>query len=308
MDRLNPLAPVVLFAYDRPEHLRMTLKALSQNTLANQSELFIYCDGPKDNAKESGRKVIDEVRKIAREQLWCKQVHVIESERNKGLANSIIDGVTDIVNRYGKVIVLEDDLVTSPGFLKYMNDALELYQDDERVMHVTGYMFPVGKKLPETFFYEVPHCWGWGTWARSWAYFSNDIDEIYGYWSSRWNEFNKWGGDDLQRQLTNNYTGKLNTWFVKWHAAVLRRNGLTLYPCRSLVNNIGWDGTGDNCRSSTKYIVTDMPDSIHVSRSSITESRKAAHAIRVFQAGHWYSKRYRNKVLNRLKGLFHSKP
>jgi len=297
-------APIVVFAYNRPWHLKQTLEALSHNELAEQSELFIFCDGPKKDANEEDMKMISEVREVAREQEWCGQVQVIEADSNKGLACSIVDGVTEIVNRFGNIIVLEDDMITSPGFLKYMNDALTLYRDDGRVMHVTGYMFPVRKKLPETFFYEVPHCWGWGTWARSWALFSNDIDELYGYWSSRWDVFNKWGGDDLQRQLTNNYKRNLNTWFVKWHAAVLRKDGLSLYPHRSLINNIGWDGSGGNCMPSKKYDVENMPNSIDVFRVPIVENRKAARAIRVFQSGHWYSKRYRKKVISHIKHLF----
>ena len=151
----NYLAPIVLFVYDRPWHTNQMLDSLAANKLADQSVLYIYSDGPKENSTIEQLKRINDVRELIRERKWCKEVNIVESKKNKGLANSIVDGVTEIVNRYGKIIVLEDDLVLSKGFLKYMNDSLSFYQNNNEVMHISGYMEPVNSNLPETFFLIV---------------------------------------------------------------------------------------------------------------------------------------------------------
>lgn len=301
------LSPIIVFAYNRPDHLSATLDALSKNELADQSVLYIFTDGPKEGASEECLQRIAAVREIAHLQNWAKETFVVETESNKGLATSIITGVTEVVNRYGRVIVLEDDMVTSPGFLRYMNDALEMYKDDEKVMHITGYMFPVKHqdKLPETFFYEVPQCWSWATWDRAWKYFSDDIDELFEYWSKDWKRFNHWGDHTLEQQLTANYNRTLRTWFVKWHAMVLRMDGLTLWPRQSLVHNIGFDGSGENCGTYNRQETKMLAPSIQVDRiTPIRENKRAARYIKVYQSGHWYSKRYRVRLLNRIKKLF----
>ena len=139
---MNALAPIIVFCYNRPDHLEQTLESLSCNELADQSILYIYCDGPKSDASDEMRQKIADVRLVARKRQWCKEVHVVEREENVGLMNNIVGAVTEIVNQYGRVIVLEDDMLTSPGTLRYFNDALELYKDEDKVMHIVSYMFP----------------------------------------------------------------------------------------------------------------------------------------------------------------------
>lgn len=148
------MAPVVLFVYNRPMHTEQTLEALHQNELADESILYIYADGPKGNLTKDAIEKIIRTRRVIRKKKWCKEVHIIESTHNKGLADSIISGVTDTVNRYGKAIVLEDDVVTSKGFLRYMNDALVMYEHDAGAMHISGFIpYTRGAAaLPETFF------------------------------------------------------------------------------------------------------------------------------------------------------------
>lgn len=300
------LAPVIVFAYNRPDHFRQTLEALAKNDLASESVLYIYCDGPKEGVSKEVLTQISEVRTIAHKQSWAKETHVIESDINKGLADSIIGGVTEIVNQYGRVIVLEDDMITSKGFLRYMNDALETYKNDEKVMHITGYMFPIEKKLPETFFYEVPHCWSWATWQRAWKYFSNDIDALYNHWKNDWDTFNHWGDANLQKQLENNYKGTLYTWFIKWHAVVLAMGGLTLWPRKTLVYNIGCDGTGENCSSWHKFDTPKRAEYIKVERlNDILESRRAYRLIKNFRYGRWYNKRRREAFARKILNFLH---
>ena len=147
-----PLAPIILFCYNRPEHTRKTLLSLKQNYLAEQSTLIIYVDGPKAEASEEQKNRIAEVKKVIREDQWCKDVMIIESDTNKGLASSVMQGVTETVNKYGKVIVLEDDLVSDTWFLKFMNEALTVYENSSDVACISGYIYPVKGILPETFF------------------------------------------------------------------------------------------------------------------------------------------------------------
>lgn len=255
MDKMN-LAPIVLFVYNRPYHTEQTLMALQKNDLALDSELFIFADGPKVNATIEQLEKIEQVRKVIRKKQWCGKVHIIESEENKGLADSIVGGVTDIVNKYGKLIVLEDDIVTQKGFLRYMNDALNIYEEDQRVMHISGYMCPYkGVKLPENFFYSLPFPWGWATWRRAWKYFNGDANYLYKYFNGNnlWDYFNTAGTDYLQYQLEANVRGELKTWFVKWHASIMMEGGLTLFPHRSLVHNMGFDSTGVHCGQTNKF-------------------------------------------------------
>lgn len=308
------LAPIVIFSYDRPDHLSKTLDALAKNTFANESELFIYCDGAKERFAINGKRLanydayvarIVENRKVAHAASGFKKVTIIEREKNVGLKANIVGAVTEIVNQYGRVITLEDDIVTSPGYLQFMNEALEIYKDDEQVMHISGYMWPHRWPLPETFFYEVPYPGGgWATWARAWKYYNDEAAELYHYWENRWSEFNKFGGDYLQKQLVANYEGRMNTWFIKWHAVMLQRGGLTLYPGKSLTNNIGFDEFATNCTPINTFDVIPVSE-VRVMRRPMCESWIATHEIYAFYQGRWYNKRRRNAVFKRIKDIIY---
>ena len=302
---MTNLAPIIVFCYNRPWHVEQTLEALSRNLLADQSVLYIYCDGPKSDASDEMRKKIAEVRQVVRKRQWCKEVHVVEREENVGLMNNIVDAVTEIVNQYGRVITMEDDIITSKGYLRFMNEALELYKDDEQVMHISGYMWPHKHKLPDTFFYEVPYPGGgWATWQRAWKHYTDDTKSLYDYWCTRWDEFNKFGGDYLQSQLEKNYRGVMKTWFIKWHAVMLQRGALTLYPGQSLTNNIGFDELGTNCYTTDKFDVVPV-DYVEIKRIPIKENKRAAREIYAFYQGRWYNRRRRTQLINKVLLFFH---
>lgn len=245
-------APIVLFVYNRPAHTRRLIESLLCNSLAVDSDLFIFSDGP---ARESDRLKVAEVRRYLAEISGFRSVAIHESTENQGLARSIILGVTRVVNEYGKVIVLEDDLVVSPHFLSYMNDALVDYSEADQVMHVSGYWFPVvSEQLPETFFLPVPSSWGWATWARAWRYFEKNPQELKNTFTMKdIRRFNLDGANDFWEQVLHNLNGKANTWAIFWYAAIFRRNGLCLYPSRSLVQNNGSDGSGVHCLITDIY-------------------------------------------------------
>jgi len=245
------LAPIVLFVYNRPRHTQQTVEALQKNELAKGSQLFIYSDESKD---EDARKNVDEVRKYIDKIDGFKKVTIIKREKNWGLADSIIDGVTKIVNEYGKIIVLEDDLVTSTYFLKFMNDGLGLYENEEQVASIHGYIYPI-ENLPTSFFIKGADCWGWATWKRAWDIFEPDGQKLLNELNSRKLEkeadFNN--SYDYTQMLKDQIDGKNNSWAIRWYMSAFLKNMLTLYPGKSFVQNIGTDGSGTHCGISNNH-------------------------------------------------------
>jgi len=277
-------APIVLFVFNRPAHTQDLLETLEKCRLSDKSRLIIYADGPKENALEDEKEKINEVRRIVKSRKWCGEVEIHESEKNRGLANSIIAGVGDILNKYGKAIILEDDLHLSPGFLEFMNHALTLYNDDEKVMHISGYMFPVKTKLPPTFFLMSTTCWGWATWQRSWKYFNSSAAELQRQLisSGRMDEFSFNNSTSFISQLEDNVSGKLKTWAIKWHASVVLQSGLCLHPFPSLVRNSGNDGSGTN-GSIFEVQDQEITDHIEVKPIPIEENKSARKAFEILQ-------------------------
>ena len=248
------LAPIVLFTYNRPWHTRQTIEALKKNELASESELFIFSDGPKD---ENAVTKVNEVRDYIKTIDGFKKINIIEREKNWGLANNIIDGVTKIVNEYGKIIVLEDDLVTSPYFLTFMNEALEYYKDERKVMNISGYNFTVNKEnLPDNFFLKPTSGWGWATWNRAWKFYKKDADYyIKIFTKDMIKDFNLNGAYNYFDQIIQNKKGTINTWAIFWYASVYLQEGLSLHPRDSYIKNIGHDGTGVHCGKSDVFNV-----------------------------------------------------
>lgn len=240
---IKSLAPIALFAYNRLDHLQRTVNALKKNIYAQNSILICFSDGARTPADEGN---VSAVRAYLHEVDGFLDVRVIEREKNMGLADNIIDGVTSTVNRYGKIIVLEDDLITSRYFLKYMNDALRIYEDDEQVMEIAGHVpFYETEGLPETLFSRFATCWGWGTWKRSWAYFHREPEKLRDSFSDEEKrEFCLDGYYNSWRPILRNCDGSLKSWAIFWIAAIFKNQGLCLNPSRSLVNNIGTDGSG----------------------------------------------------------------
>jgi len=243
------LAPIVLFVYNRLEHTKKTIKALQKNELAEKSELYIFSDAPKNSKSVESvlrvRNYIDSVQGF-------KKVIIKEQPENLGLASSIISGVTDIINKNGKIIVLEDDLVTSSNFLVFMNNALEIYKDEQRVWHISGWNYPTSFDLgSDTYLYRIMDCWGWATWSDRWKYFEKDTDKLISEFTSKdLKRFNLDGYTNLWRQVKLNRAGRINTWAIYWYATIFTRNGLCLNPVKSFVKNIGHDGSGEHCNIS----------------------------------------------------------
>ncbi len=253
------LAPIILFVYNRPEHTAKTLEALSNNALANASTLYIYADGAKANANEETLAKIKQTRELIKSKKWCKEVIIVEREKNYGLANNILNGVTEVVNKHGKIIALEDDLVTAPHFLKYMNDALNQFENNKEVACISAYVYPIAN-LPELFFIKGADCWGWATWKRVWDQFETNGSTLLHQLESRHltKAFDFNGTYPYTDMLKDQIAGKNKSWAVRWYASAFLNNSLCLYPGKSLVKNIGADGSGTHFSVSTTAFETEL--------------------------------------------------
>jgi hypothetical protein len=303
-----PLSPIILFVYSRPVHTLRTLQALALNTLAEQSDLFIFCDGAKANANETTLQKIVEVRLLIRSQQWCKSVTITESASNKGLATSVIEGLTKITNEYGRAIVLEDDIITHKGFLVYMNQALDLYKADNQVFGIAGYALPVPAHLPDTFFLPIVSSWGWATWKRAWQEFENEPQKFINYLKvNQLKEKFNFGFLDNYEILEGRAANKIDSWAVCWYASLFIKKGLYLYPRCSLVSNIGFDGTGTNCDEDTYYATHETTDFVNLSRIAPMLIPAIVQAVDKNLRKHFAPKPLYVRIFNHLKRNFAKK-
>ena len=249
MDSKTQLAPICLFTYNRLEETKQTIAALQKNNLASKSELYVFSDGWKN---EKSKEKIEVVRKFLKTITGFKSVTVFESPVNKGLANSIISGVNKILNLYGKIIVLEDDLITTPNFLDFMNQSLNFYEDNPKIQSISGYSLKIKKKEVDSdvYFQKRAHSWSWGTWKEMWSEEIFDKQKINEELSKDiLNSFKKKCGEDIAEMLTNSIKGVNDSWYVRWAYNHYKNNRLAVYPYFSKVKNIGFSKEGTNCNA-----------------------------------------------------------
>lgn len=286
---------IALFVYNRPIHCKKMIEALVGNIGSKESEIFIFSDGPKN---EKDEKLVQEVRKILNEVSGFKKINLIMRKENLGLSKSIISGISEILDKYDRVIVLEDDLITSKYFLKYMNEALEFYYTTEQVISIHGYIYPVKLQLPETFFLRGADCWGWATWRRGWDLFESDGEKLLTELKENnlLKEFDWNGSLNNVRMLKNFIKGKNDSWAIRWHASAFLKNKLTLYPGKSLVKNIGVDGLGTNVKKTKIYNTTLTSQPIEITTIPIEESIEAKNIISEYFREH---QSYFNKIIQK---------
>lgn len=238
-------SPVAIFAYRRPGHLKRVVEALAEQPEAGSTALTLFLDGAKGAGDE---REVEAVRKLAGGIKGFHAVHVQAAKANQGLARSITQGVGKMCREYGQVIVLEDDVIPAPGFLSFMNTALNKYQGEPRVMQISGYAYPLNPALASHVLLPLTSCWGWATWLRSWQKFHWDpvaakkdlADPAFV------RRFDLEGAYPYSCLLRDVVEGKSDSWGVIWYWLLFRENGLSLFPSQSLVKNIGWDGSGEH--------------------------------------------------------------
>ena len=298
-------APILLFVYNRPEHTRRCIESLLKNSLASESNLFIYADGAKDSTQQ---EAVNEVRNYIRSIQGFKQITLMERSENWGLARNIINGVTTQVNRYGKVIVLEDDLVVAPYFLQFMNDALEVYKNEPRVGHIQACDFTQDSSLPATFLIKWTGSWGWATWDRAWKHFNPNGNELLQELEERKliHVFDFNGKYGFTRMLRRQIEGKNNSWAIRWNASLFLKDILSLNVGRSLVQNEGFDGSGTNCGGGGLYASHLYLQPLFITPiSPIEENKEARQAfIRYYARTNSFWAKAIRRIKRTLKGDF----
>lgn len=284
---MQSFAPIVIFAFNRPKQLQATLKSLAKNPESEESDLFIFIDGPrKDKAGE--KSLVAEVKSVATGATGFKNVMIRESTANKGLGPSIIAGVSDVIAKYGSAIVLEDDLIVQPNFLAFMNLGLTQYKDERKVWSICGYTNKV--KAPKDYPYDAYFCtrsssWGWATWKDRWESVDWSFDH-WDEWKTKKKEFVKWGGSDCFSMLESCKEGRNKSWAIRFCFNQFLQNKVSLFPVKSLVMNDGFDGMGTNCKkySRFKYELMD----VSIDHFKLPEEIAVLHSFRN-QALHYHS-------------------
>ena len=292
-------APIILFVYNRPHHTQRALQALLRNAEAAESKLYVFSDGPRTDADAEAvaavRRTVHAVQTlpsltegVGDGSQGFAEVEIVERTGNWGLARNVIDGVTTVVNRHGRVIVVEDDLVVAPHFLQFMNDALELYADEPRVGHIHACDFTRDATLPDTFLIKFTGSWGWATWARAWQLFNADGADLLRQLRQRrlTHTFDFNGRYPFTRMLRRQVEGKNNSWAIRWNASLFLADVLSLNVGRSLVSNEGFDGSGTHCGTEDCYTSNLHMQPLPVQR--IEPTQENLQARRVFQ--HYYAR------------------
>ncbi len=245
----NQLAPIALFVFNRPEHTQKTLNALCNNYLVEQSELFVFCDGPRENNMHNDKLNITAVLNCFNKSLPFKNITIQKQEKNLGLKNSIQRGIDTILEKYETIIILEDDIETAPSFLQFMNQGLTYYFNNNNIMHLAGFtpesIFQ--GMLPQIWTSKYMFCWGWATWRRSWKLVVWDVDYLITHPNLKsLSTSSNIQFRNIQNLLELQKNGKIDTWDVQWHSSIIINNGICLNPKNSLTRNIGFDGSGSH--------------------------------------------------------------
>ena len=258
--------------------MQHTLTGLLQNEYAKDTDLFIYSDNYRSHREKYS---VSEVRKYISSITGFKSLTIVKRKENLGLARSIVGGVSDILKNHEGVIVLEDDIVPSPHFLHYMNEALRFYKNDDAVGSIHAYSYPCRNPLPDIFFLRGADCWGWGTWKNSWNLFEENgqilLDKILK--SELSYQFDLDGTYPFTQMLRDQISGRNNSWAIRWHASMFLANKLCLYPGKSLVKNIGFDGSGTHCMQTDKFDSTESDTPITIKKIKLIESSIARNCF-----------------------------
>lgn len=282
-------APVIIFAYNRVGTLKRTIASLIENELAADTDLYIYSDGARD---ECDLDLVNEVRSYLKTIVGFNKVYVVNRDKNFGLAKNIVDAVSELLTRFPSVIVLEDDIVTAPYFLKFMNDALDVYSNDNQVCQVSGYSYlesiakDLDLDLDDIYFIRGADCLAWGTWRRSWLNYSSDSGALANEIRKKKlvRDFNRDNSYNYFKMLRMTAGGRVASWAVNWYAVNFLAGRYILYPLRSLALHIGNDDMATNYQyvgSSDPYHVPLYNLPVTVTKIPVTEK---VNTTKVFNA------------------------
>ena len=245
------LSPIILFVFNRPKHTKKVLDKLALNPEAKNSELYVYCDGFRLDSSIEEKSLIIQTRQIVQNESRYKRISIVNQDVNKGLAHSIIDGVSEVLMKQDRVIVLEDDILPEKGFLRYMNDALNIYESNQEIgcIHAWNYTFNRNTIRQSTFLLKGADCWGWGTWKRAWDLFEINGEKLRNeiLKQNLTDSFNRNNTHGFLNMLNEQIIGKNNSWAIRWHASLFLANKFCLHPTYPIVKNIGLDGSGTHC-------------------------------------------------------------
>ena len=292
------LAPIALFCFNRPEHLKKTLDALKENSLAKDSILYIFSDGPRSN-NELDFDLVNDVRNLISKADGFKKVNHIISKENRGLANSVISGITQLLKNHENVIVLEDDILVSNDFLQFMNDCLVKYKNDASIFSISGYSFKIDKveNAPELNLVKRASSWGWATWLEVWQKVDWEVPLFDSFMQDKnaQNRFMDAGIDQLP-MLVKQKLGIINSWAIRWTYHHFVNSGYCLVPKHSKVKNIGTDGSGTNFNNSTNKYLTELSQT---PISLIGKPRETAEVTQFIR--NYYSPSLLRRIINYIK-------
>jgi hypothetical protein len=295
-----PAAPIAIFAFRRPELTARLIGTLLANPEVAGATVYAFCDGA---GREEDAPLVARTRRVIAE-AGLPRLELVERPRNVGLAANVIDGVTRLCEAHGRAIVLEDDLILSPRFLRYMNDALDRYADEPLVHAVSGFMYPVEHGAAhDALFLPFISSWGWGTWARAWRGFDPAAAAAAGVLSDRATRrrFDLGGAYGFSRMLRRQLAGRSDSWAIRWYLSVFAAGGLSLFPARSLVENGGFDGDSTHCRGPRPAHAAAEAADLEVTRFPPVEVEEAAfQAVRALLRA---DSTLRSRVLRRLRRL-----
>ena len=275
-------APIALFTYNRADHTRQAVESLLRNAEAKDTDLFIFSDGPKNEKAAEGVKAN---REFIRTITGFKSITIIEREKNWGLSKNLIEGITKINNEFGRVIVVEDDLVVSPFFLRYMNDGLERYEHDERVASISAFLNPVDGDIPNTFFLRYFACWGWATWKRAWDLLNTDSRDLLKKIRWKKNDFNIGGTGPFYGILYCDKVGLNDSWAVRFYASCFLAGKLHLFPNQTMAIQTGMDGSGTHSKAGGRNPYQQMTISntpVNLGDIRVEENKKMYEAFSLF--------------------------
>ena len=300
---MSKLAPIAFFVYNRPEHTKISLRALEKNILAKNSDLIIFSEGAKKN--KTDKKKVEKVRNILKEHKGFNSVTIRKREKNYGLYKNFVKGITEVCKKYGSVIVLEDDNLTSKYFLNFINDGLKLYKDEKKICSINGWFFPGKNELENFFFLKGGDTWGWGTWKRAWDQFNPNTKYLLSEIKKKKliKEFNLNNSFDYYKMLKKRSLNQNESHTIIWKASTYLKDMYSLYPYKTFVKNIGFDGSGTHSKNKDHvHEHKNLNDhKISLKKTDIKNNIKALEYVHKFYKKEKFKNiffRIKNKILN----------